>query len=324
MQDIFKRNIVITPCKNEAMNLPNLVHSMEAQTNKPSLWVIVDDGSTDETASTIKTAEKQYNWIKGVYLPEHNEYMGSHYAQVCNKAFAFAEEYCQKNNVSYKYIALVDADNILEREYFEKLINEFENDPNLGIASGNNAYADVEKLMDGLRTENANASVMDRELWQMYGSSFMLIQNGREDVPMGSARMWRKECFEETGGYLHVSAPDAVSNVKAKLRGWKTKRFISARVIERQASVKHGAWKGYNEMGKRFFFLWYPVSLALLKSIKFSIKKPYYPGIAFFCGYIKSLIYGEKRIDDVEIKQYYQKIRPQELKDHYKGSVKKW
>jgi len=58
-----RRYIVVTPCRNEEKNLPNLVQSMTAQTIKPLLWVIVDGGSTDRTPEIITEVAQKYEWI---------------------------------------------------------------------------------------------------------------------------------------------------------------------------------------------------------------------------------------------------------------------
>jgi len=318
-----RRYIVVTPCRNEAKNLPKLVQSMVSQTLRPLLWVIVDDGSMDRTPEIIREAAQKYEWIKGVYLQKSEEYMGAHLAYVCNIGFEFARGYCDREGIPYEYIALVDADNILEARYFEKLIEEFEKDEKLGIASGNNAWTDIEKLLNELRKTKKDVSVMDSEFWQMYDSSVIQIGRGREDLPIGSARMWRRECFEETGGYAYVHAPDSVSNVKAKVKGWKTKRFKHIKLIEREGSTAEGFWRGYKNNGESDFFLWYPLYFALLKAIKYSFKKPYYSGIAYLLGYLKPRITGKKRINDVEIQRYYQLIRPAELKTFYKEKIKR-
>ena len=323
MKKDSRRYIVVTPCRNEEKNIPNLVQSMTAQTIRPALWVIVDDGSTDKTGEIIKEAEKQHEWIKGVYLEEHKEYLGAHYAYVCNKGFEYAKEKCNEKGIPYAYIALVDSDNILEREYFEKLINEFENEPKLGIASGNDAWSDIEELLKELRKNKKDINVMGCEFWQMYDSPLIHIGKGREDLPIGSARLWRKACFEETGGYANVYAPDSVSNVKAKAKGWKTKRFRDIKIIERKGLTAEGSWNGYKNCGKSDFFLCYPLYLAMLKALKQSLKKPHYSGVAYMLGYIKTLISGEKRIGDVEIRRYYQFIRTVELKEYYKEKVRK-
>lgn len=302
------RYIVVTPCRNEEKNLPNLAQSITAQTLRPALWVIVDDGSSDKTGEIIGEAEKNYGWIKGIHLEEHKGYMGTHISYVCNKGFEFAKDYCNEKDIPYGYIALVDADNILEERYFEKLIEEFEKDKKLGIASGNSAFADIETLLDDLRADDPNVTVMDEEFWQSWDSPSMQIQNSREDLPMGSARMWRRDCFEETGGYLPVALPDSVSNAKAKMKGWKTKRFMGIRIIERPGLEKQGLWNGYKEKGESLFFMGQPLSFAVLKSFNYSLKRPYYTGMAYFYGYTKSLVQRKERIDDDEIREYFYSI----------------
>lgn len=318
-----RRYIVVTSCRDEEKNLPNLVQSITAQTIRPALWVIVDDGSTDKTGEIIAEAEKRYEWIKGIHLKEHKKYMGTHIAYVCNKGFEFATEYCNKEGISYDYIALVDADNILEEKYFEKLMEEFEKDEEWGIASGNSALVDIEKILSNLKINNPTVTVMDAEFWQTYDTNTTQIQNSREDLPMGSARVWRKECFEETGGYLPVPLPDSVSNALAKLKGWRTRRFMDIRVIERRGLSKQGLWKGYKEKGESYFFLGQSFSLAMLKALKYTFTRPYYSGIAYFYGYNKSFIFKKGRVNDDEIRYYYKHIRAKELRAYYKEKLKK-
>ena len=51
--DMNKSYIVVTPARNEESNLLDVADSMIKQTIKPKLWLIVDDGSTDDTLSLI-------------------------------------------------------------------------------------------------------------------------------------------------------------------------------------------------------------------------------------------------------------------------------
>jgi len=295
----LRKYIAITPCRNE------------------------NDGSTDETEKIIFDAEEKFDWIKGVNLEKHTEYMGTHISYVCNKGFEIATEYCNENDIFYGYVALVDADNILEDKYFEKLIVEFEKDFKLGLASGNSAHADIGNIMDDLSAKNPSVTVMHRDFWSMWGGDKMVIQYGRSDLPMGSARIWRKKCFEETGGYLAVPLPDSVSNSMAKIKGWKTRRFKEIKVVEREGLVKQGLWGGYKERGESYFFLGYPLYLTILKALKYTLKKPYYVGVAYFYGYIRFLILRKKRINDEEVMYYYKHTRTTELKTFYANKLKK-
>ena len=44
---------VVTPAHNEAAHLGQLADAMRAQTISPAEWVIVDNGSTDDTADAV-------------------------------------------------------------------------------------------------------------------------------------------------------------------------------------------------------------------------------------------------------------------------------
>lgn len=318
----LRQYILVTPCRNEEKNLPNLIQSIIAQTIRPALWVILDDGSTDNTGKIILEAERKYEWIRNIHLEEHKEYMGTHFAYVCSSGFEFGKDYCNEKRIPYEYIALVDADNILEERYFEKLIEEFENNPKLGIASGNDAQTDIENILNDLRVKNPSITVMDHEFWQLWGSPFIKIQSSREDLPMGSARMWRKECFEETGGYLLVPLPDSVSNSMAKLKGWRTRRFMDIKVIDRPGLTKQGSWKGYKERGESYFFLGQSLSLTMLKALRYTFRRPYYIGISYFYGYIKLFILRKERVNERGIRYYYKHIRTRELRSYYKKKLK--
>jgi len=45
--------VLITPARNEEKHMEELIRSMICQTVLPSKWVIVNDGSTDATASIV-------------------------------------------------------------------------------------------------------------------------------------------------------------------------------------------------------------------------------------------------------------------------------
>ena len=45
--------VLISPCRNEADYMRRTLDSVVAQTLTPTLWVIVDDGSTDETPQIL-------------------------------------------------------------------------------------------------------------------------------------------------------------------------------------------------------------------------------------------------------------------------------
>lgn len=292
MTEVQSGIIIVTACKNEEDNLPGLIEYILKQTIKTSLWVIVDE-SSDNTPNIIKEAMKRYKWIRGIFLGRGEGYLGKSYTSACKTGFTFAIEYCKENGIGYEYIGLVDADALMTEDYFEKLISKFERNPKLGVASG-------------------------REYWNVSGK--LVINPQREELPIGPARLWRVECFTETGtgGYdISEAPPDTVSNIKAKLTGWETKQFADISVITRQMSTARGLWKGLLQHGEYAYVMYTPLYLVMIKTIKYLFKSPYYIGLAYILGYVSGLIRRIDRIRDDEIITYMKHERPKELFRYY-------
>lgn len=280
---------IVTPTKDEEMNIANLICLIEQQTIKPILWVIVDE-STDNTRQIIKELTERQNWVKNIFLEENEGYLGVNYAIACKTGFDFACEYCMQHSIEYDYIGLIDADVSINEDFFERLMIEFKRDPKIGIASGS-------------------------EYWNDSGGT---VRAGlRADLTMGPARLWRRKCFEETGGYQSVASPDSVSNVTAKLRGWKTKQFRDVEVITRRTSTAKGYWWGSVREGKNYYFLNFHPFIILLKTIKALFKKPYYTALGLFIGYFGCTIQKNNKIKDDELRYYYRHIRTREIFQHY-------
>lgn len=272
--------ILVTPCKNEAKNLPHLIKCMVTQTVCPVAWIIVDDGSDDDSPQIIRKAAEKYNWIQNINLNKKNKRdLGLHLATVLNLGFDYAVSYCNQNNLNYEYLANVDGDLTLDSTFFEKLMNEFENDPHLGVASGGT------KHIIGNRIIYAKVS---------------------PDEPSGGHMLIRRECFEECGGIPISYAMDSALKAKARLKGWKTKRFETSVATEiRDVGSAEGYWKGYIHNGNCDYFLNYHPLHVIIKSTFFLFRRPYYIGVAYLLGYFSNFIMRNKQIDDIDIKTYF-------------------
>lgn len=287
----MKDYILVTPCKNEEESLPKLAESIINQKLKPKLWVIVDDGSTDKTPEIIKSLQTSYPWIQSIKLPLRPRDITFHYSYVCKQGFDHAINYCKDKNMNYSYIGNVDADIILEYNYFEFLIEEFEKNVRLGICSG-----------------HVGNIINNKVIW----SSF------RKDLPSGGARLWRKECFEDTEGYLLTCSPDSVSNVKAIIKGWDIRQFENVKIISTRAYASaEGQWKGYKKLGENNYFIGYTPIHVVLKGVKLLYSRNNYfkegVGLAYVVGYFTKYIKKAPRINDPEVINYYKKDRMREI-----------
>lgn len=280
--------ILLTPAKNEEVNLPKLMHSIINQNIKPVVWFIVDDSSTDNTSHLLDEATVRYSWIHSLKLDTKGVYdiIGEHYAFCCREGFKYALSYCEKNNIEFEYIALSDADMIYPKGYFSQLIMFLRNNMEYGIVSGEMLIKDDRK---GIYKESE------------------VLQG--VDYPLGTGRIWRKETFEETEGYVVSKSPDSVSNVMALLKGWKIKQLTNVKYYQtRDTGGKINLWKGYFTRGKRAYYLNANflslfnviVDITLISRQRKSLIKSF----AFISGYFQSFIRREDQIENVEIKKY--------------------
>ncbi|WP_440946653.1 glycosyltransferase family 2 protein [Methanosarcina sp. T3] len=274
-----RKYLLITPARNEEDNLPDVSESVTGQKVTPALWIIVDDGSTDETPQILEELKAGYSWIQSIRLPPRPRDITFHYSYVCKQGFDYALEYCRKNGIEYDYIGLLDADTVLEENYFGKLMDEFEKDSSLGIVSGG-VYYDV-------------GGKLSREV-------------SDKNLPRGTGRLWRKFCFLETEGYQVEPSPDSISNTKAILRGWHLRQYVDVVEIQkRKTSAGEGLWNGYVKNGWMAYYVDKNLSMVLFNTLYYSLKSPYYTGIAYLYGYLNSAVKKENKIKDMEIRAYY-------------------
>lgn len=63
---------IFTPTYNRAGILPRLYISLKKQTNQQFVWLVIDDGSTDETESLVRRWKKEGN-IDIQYIKQENK-----------------------------------------------------------------------------------------------------------------------------------------------------------------------------------------------------------------------------------------------------------
>lgn len=116
---------IFTPTYNRAYILPQLFDSLLAQTNKNFEWLIVDDGSSDNTKNLIENFKSKADF-KIIYIYQENQ--GKHVA--INTALS---------HIKTAYFATVDSDDFLQKngiEIVEKKIPSINQENKIiGIAS---------------------------------------------------------------------------------------------------------------------------------------------------------------------------------------------
>ena len=184
--------VLITPARNEAAFLEETIEAVVNQTQLPMKWVIVSDGSTDGTDEIVKRYAARHNWIELVRMPERRE---RHFA---GKAGAIQAGRAKVADLDYDVIANLDADITVDEEYFEFLLNKFAENPRLGVAG-----------------------TPFREGTRQYDYRFTSAEH-----VSGACQLFRKECYEEIGGYaiLEYGGEDWHAQTSARMMGWSPPR----------------------------------------------------------------------------------------------------
>ena len=116
--------LIITPSCNEEKFLPNLIQSVVKQNLLPDEWIIVDDGSVDDTINIIKEASLKHPWIR--YVRREKEEKRSPGKSVIN---AFYKGFNNRNIDNFDIVVKLDADLSLPKDYFETISNTMINNP---------------------------------------------------------------------------------------------------------------------------------------------------------------------------------------------------
>ena len=83
--------VLISPCRNEADYMRRTLDSVVAQSLQPTLWVIVDDGSTDETPQILADYAAKHDWIRIVQKPDRgHRAVGPGVVEAAPAEYAFA------------------------------------------------------------------------------------------------------------------------------------------------------------------------------------------------------------------------------------------
>ena len=232
---------IIIPAHNEADFIALTLNSIASQTLLPSKVVVVNDNSTDATASIVTEFSTAHDYIslvnktsEAIHLP------GSKVIQAFHKGF-------ETIDADFDVIVKLDADLILPDNYFETIINHFKKDDKIGMVGG---FAYIEK-----------------------NGEWILENLTDKDHIRGAFKAYRKECFLQIGNLKPAMGWDTVDELLCKFYGWKV-------VTDASLKVKHLKPTGANynktarfKQGEAFYTLGYGFVITAIASAKLAILK---------------------------------------------------
>jgi len=275
------RYLIISPVRDEEKYLQFTFESVSAQTVRPLAWVIVDDGSSDNTGQIADGFAAQHPWIQVVHRGNRGfRKAGGGVIEAFYDGFHAARE------KDWDFVVKLDGDLTLPNDYFEKCFAYFERDPQLGIAGG--------------------------ALYHNFDGRMEL-----EVVPKfhvrGATKIYRRACWEAIGGLHKVTGWDTIDETKANMLGWRTQTLKDVHLLHhRFTGTAESTWKGMVKNGVSDYIAGYHPLFMLVKCLSRVRRRPHVMGpLGLFWGYWKGHLTRAPRVDDAELIRY---LRQQQMR----------
>lgn len=267
------RYIIVSPVKNEEAFFEKTLRSVVSQTVLPAEWIIIDDGSTDDTAKLSHGYEKTHGWIKVVSGKDSARARGGHIVRL------FYEGLLHTETKRYDYVVKLDGDVSFEKDFFERILESFKDNPRLGISSG------ISHIRIGGR---------------------LVEERSSQGHTLGATKVYLKKCLDDIGGLVENMGWDGIDEIKARMRGWEAEP-VPGLVVEhhRPEGKARGFFSSGMERGRGAYFMGYHPAFLLLRSIKCMFRNPpLLDGLGMLTGYLRALALREERIKDPEFMDF--------------------
>lgn len=263
----MSRIVVIIPFYNEQEYIAACLDSFVAQSVQPTKLILVDDSSTDSSPAIAQQYANKYDFISYYrHDSSPSRIPGAKHIMAFNKGLSQAPP--------FDFIGKFDADVVLPKNYFERIIAEFAINPNLGMASG---------------------------LLYIQNSSKKWVFESVADTShiRGPIKCYRKKCFEAIGGLIPALGWDSVDTLLAESKGYVVKTYSDLQVKHlRPTSSGYKGKTYYQNRGSSYYQLGYDPLISFLSALKLSLKKRSLVVLLYqLLGYVAALKKGNRLVN---------------------------
>lgn len=275
------RLLLITPVYNEGRHMRWVAEAVAAQRRPPDLWIVADDGSTDDTLATLRALEREIDFLRVIEKPPD----GGGVAPQDRLAVALEAQAFNRGLVAagdlerFTHIGKLDGDVELPEEWFATLLERFAGEPCLGVAGGT--------------------------LLEPEGARWRRIAIPDYHVH-GAVKLYSRACLERIGGLQERLAWDTIDEVYARMHGYVTRshRDLVARHLRPSASVG-GRVRGRARHGECAWILHYSAPVVLARGVKLALERPrVLTGVAYVHGYLSAAARHVPRVPDQAFRRF--------------------
>jgi len=283
-----RRYLLISPCRDEAQYIRRTLDSVAAQSVPPTLWVVVDDGSTDETPAILEEYARRLPYLRIVRRTDRG---GRQVGPGVIEAFYAGLETVRMED--FDYLCKLDMDLDLPARYFELLMERMESDPRVGTTSGKPWFV------------HPQGGTLEPEICG-------------DEMSVGMTKFYRVACFKEIGGFVREVMWDGIDCHRCRMLGWIAEsidieplRFVHLRP---QGASHKGIWTGRLRKGFGQYFMGTGFLYLAASAISRLNQRPYVLGsVATLLGWIKSAVVRNPRYDNLEFRRFLRRYQMRAL-----------
>ncbi len=286
-----RRYCVITPCRNEAKFARRTLDAVTRQSEPPALWVIVDDGSTDETPAIVDQYAARFSWIRLVRRADRGtRSVGSGVIE------AFYAGYETIDPGQFDYLCKLDLDLDLPPRYFAALMDRMEANPRIGTCSGKPWFVAPDAPESPIR-------------FPLEETPELISEKISDEHSVGASKFYRRACFLQIGGFVRQVMWDGIDSHRCRQLGWiavswddPELRFLHLRPM---GTSHQSWWTGRARHGFGQYFMG-TTPAYMIASALFRMTRPplLVGGLAMLQGYFGSLIRGLPRYGDASFRAF--------------------
>lgn len=255
--------LIIIPAHNEENNISFCLESLQKQSFKDFVCVVVNDGSTDKTSQIIndfKVQDSRFK-VKDLDISEHQP--GAKVVRTFNNGLESVEW------KSFDVICKYDADIVFPRNYLEKVNQIFEDNSKAGLVSG---LVYIRNYRQNPQIKNLKLPSENLLDFSNKNHDWVFENISSKNHVRGPIKAYKKECFEAMNGLRPVLGWDNLDVLLAKKHSWEV-------VTVKDIWVKHLRPTAYKykdqkaeKLGQYFYNIGLSLPLAMISSAKSSFK----------------------------------------------------
>lgn len=291
-----RRYCVISPCRDEARYARRTLASVVHQSQPPARWVIVDDGSKDETPAILAEYAARFPWIRVLRRPDrgHRKVGGG----VIDAFYAGLQTI---DPGEFPYLCKLDMDLDLPPRYFELLMDRMEADPRIGTCSGKAYFFSPPARDTDVR-------------FPLTPGAHLFSERIADDHSVGGSKFYRTACFRQIGGFVREVMWDGIDGHRCRQLGWRALswddpdlRFVHLRPM---GTSDRSWWRGRVRHGSGQYFMG-TMPVWMVASAAFRMTRPPYVvgGLGILYGYFRSMLGRAPRYGDHDFRTFLRRYQ---------------